>query len=231
MATNTIYNLAWLREKVQDKVNFDTSAADQDFVGPSSEPNRLLDDAINEAYQVEVTEAQLEIGVDWLRESVSVTWPAAQVNLDLRTVLGNQDHQIIEIFDETNSTDGVSLWVGESMSHSQIRWRDRHTLQWGTTGPADAMTLRISYIATAEVLNTPLAEPTLIPSQYLWLVVWSACVILRDMADEAAPGRWLKQRDEWRTRFHLALAQGKIMRPGTPTIRSDSYTDSGVYRG
>lgn len=231
MATNTTYNLTWLREKVQDKVNFDTSAADQDFTGPASEPNRLLDDAINEAYQVEVTEAQLEVGIDWLRESISVTWPASQVNLDLRDILGNENHQIIEIFDETDTTDGVSIWVNQSTVHSEIRWRDRHTLQWGTSGPSAATTLRISYVATAEVLNTALAEPTLIPAQYLWLVVWSACCILRDMADEAAPKRWLKQRDEWRERFHLALAQGKIMRPGTPTIRDNSRTDYGAYRG
>lgn len=225
-----VRNLQWLRTRVADKINFDVTQPDQDFAGTTSEPNRLIDDALNESYANEYNEAKLEVSPEWFIQDYSFTWPASTSQLDLRTINASlTDHSILKLMDETNDSEGEEVWVRKVTHHSPIMWRNRYTLQWGTEGPGQAKTMRAIYMPEPKEMLDELDEPELIPTEHRWLLVWSACVILRDMADEAAPQRWIQHLQELRERFHLVLAQGKVQRPGGSTIRDELNLTYGLY--
>ena len=107
-----------------------------------------------------------------------------------------------------------------------MRWGFPVTIIWGSDGPPAALTLNVEYIAEPEELDNVLTEPTLIPPQYRWLLVWSACVILRMEADEDnTPQLWIRHRDELRRMFHIALSKGRIQTPTGAVIR-DEYINT-----
>jgi hypothetical protein len=221
-------NLAWLRTRVSNLVNFDVTQPDQDFTGPASEPNQLIDGALSEVYMEEINRARFEAAKDWFKVDFTFTWAADTSTLDLTTLSSDlSTHSIIELSDETDDSEGTPIWVRHTSYESPVSWRNRTTLQWGTSGPGSARTIRAVYMASPQDLSDPLQEPYLVPPEYRWLLVWGAAVILRDMADEEAPARWVAKRDELREVFHLALAQGKVQQPAVNVIRDEFYQPGG----
>jgi hypothetical protein len=217
-----IRNLAWLRQKVSTKVNFDVTQPDQDFIGPSSDTNQLVDDAINEAYVEEYTNVKLEAAPEWFMQTEEFTWAASEVTLDLRTVsLTASNHSVLRMEDITNSVDGDPISIKKSRHHSEIWWKDRYTLQWGTSGPGEDKTIQITFMPKPKDMRIATDEPDLIPEEHRWLLVWSAAINLRDMADEAAPQGWIQRRDNLRENMILDMAQGKVQRPTGNVIRNE----------
>lgn len=205
-------NLAWLRDKVARKLNFNVSQTDQDFAGPASDAYKLIDDYINEAYLLEVNRAKVEIGAQPFRAQHSFTWAASSVTLTLPQHL--LDQQMERLDDETDQTPGTTLWVSDRPSTGSIAWYDRNTLIWGSTGPASARTLKAFYLAAPQELKSPLAEPSLVPPDHRWLIVWSAAIIGRSEADERAPEKWEQHLATTRNDYHALLSRGVIMTPG-----------------
>jgi hypothetical protein len=57
-------DVAWLRGKLAYVLSFDSEEANQDFAGPEGDTWGHLHDFLTQAYEEEVTEAKLEVGVD-----------------------------------------------------------------------------------------------------------------------------------------------------------------------
>lgn len=205
-------NLGWLRQELQLLINFNPNQTDQDFAGPSSNANALLDRFLYQAYVKETNAAKLEIGFQEFILRHSLTWTASEQTKVLPRKL--IDHQIYKIDDETDSIPGTPLWVGTDGGRSSIvAWRDRNTLQWGSAGPGSDRTLMCFYAASANRLVEASQEPELIPPQYRYLLVWSAAIIARSHSDEAVSPLWLAERAEWRQQYHLLLSRGTIVSP------------------
>lgn len=210
-------NAAWLLDKLSRKLNFNTTQTDQDFAGPSSDANKHLYDYLNEAYIREVNAAKVEVGMQPFILRESLTWAASTQTLTLPDAL--IDKQIYRLDDETDQVPGVQLWVGHDGGQStNIAWRDRNTLLWGTTGPGSARTIMALYVAEPGELHNPTDVPFLIPPQHRHLLIWSAAVIARSEADETAPATWLGQLDEARAQYHTLLSRGRIIYPLGYTI-------------
>jgi len=214
--TETI-NLTRLRFLLSQKLTFNSAQTDQDFAGPSSNRNAILDEYLFEAYTEEVNLAKIEVGYNPFLFRSTLTWSASSQTLMIpRRLL---DHQIYRIDDETDSTPGQVLWIGTDGGRTTtVAWRDRDTLQWGTTGPASARTLTAFYSGMANKMTEATQEPDLIPPQYRHLLVWSAAIIGRMEADEMAPPSWLQRRDELRRQFWLLLSRGQVVFPLGYTI-------------
>lgn len=205
-------NLAWLRKRLSRKLNFNVTQTDQDFAGPSSNANELLDEYLSEAYSREVTAAKIEISSRPFSQTASFTWAASTVTVQLPQYL--VDQQMIRIEDTTDTSPGPVLWVGGDGGQStMVFWKDRNTLQWGQTGPGSARTITAFYNASAVELTNPLDEPVLIPPDHRHLLVWSAACIARAEADEGAPAEWVRQHMECRSQYHAMLAKGVIAYP------------------
>ena len=205
-----IRNLAWLRTEASRLLNHNSGQPDQAFAGVTNDTNEDIDSFIQQAYDIELEEAN--IGTDYERLMLSdetLTWAADVATLTLPAYLAESD--ILHIEDITNYATGSTLWVSGKTEHytPEIFFQNRTPLRWGEDGPGAATTLRITYLPQAEHLKEPDAEPSHIPSQYRWLLVWTAAILGRQAADEGAPGQWLAAQQEWRQRFHMALAKGR----------------------
>ncbi len=213
----SIKNLAWLRAKLSRKLNFNSTQTDQDFAGPTSNAFAMLDDYINEAYVSEVAGGKIEFGLSQFQLRQSFTWAASAVT---KTVPQNlRDQQIIRLEDTTNQSPGELLWVGNDGGMSTtIFWADYSTLQWGSVGPGSARTITAFYVASAVEMENAIDEPWLIPPDHRYLLLWSAACIARAESDERAPEEWLRQRDEYRSKYYSLLARGTITYPLGSTI-------------
>jgi hypothetical protein len=199
--------LAWHRQKVSRIVSFNEGQTDQDFAGPSNDTYAILDDAINEAQRAERNHAVIECGDEWFKVTENFSWPANQVTFAFPTYI-DQD-SIAELYDVTNDSRGLPIIPFPRAMQTKIFWLDKGTLQFEQTGPGSDITLQVVYIAQPHDLKDPLDEPDLFPYAHRDLLNWSAACILRDMADEQPPARWIERRDEYRENFHLMLAKGK----------------------
>lgn len=217
----TVYNYSWILAKLKWALNFNEGQADQNFAGPTTDPDRHYRDAINQAYKEEIEEAQIETSrAHWFR-SMDITWPANQATFILPQTL--VDKSVIIIRDVTDEQDGPELSIGDYADESEI-WRlDSQTLQWGTDGPGQNTTMRFTYLAEAEELSQASQLPALIPARYIWLIVWSAALLLRAVAEDKSPIDWEKKRDDLREKFHKILSQGWPMRSNPPTIRNRDH--------
>jgi hypothetical protein len=219
-----IKNLAWLRKQLSRKLNFNATQTDQDFAGPASDANDVIDTYLSEAYSREVNAAKIELGFRPFSLTASLTWTASEQTLTVPQYL--IDQQMIRIDDETDGVPGNPLWIGTEGQGTVIRWRDKNTLQWGDVGPGSDRTLTVFYVAAAEALTDPLSEPVLIPPDHRWLLIWQAAIIARAEADEGAPNEWKFQHAECRSQYHHLLGQGVITSPLSYTIKDRSIAAS-----
>jgi hypothetical protein len=212
-------NLAYFRKEVSYKINFNVDQTDEDFRGTSVNPYDQIDRAINEAYRLETNKAVSEAGYEWCKKVTTLVWPASQVQLVLPNTLKRR--ALIRIEDITNSNSGYALWVQNKDNNTTptLSWYDDVTLQWLESGPAQDVTMQITYIAEPEDMLNPIDEPTLIPERHRDLITYSAWYLLALVADNQVSKQIAEMLTERRFLFWQDLALGTVREPSTPTLR------------
>lgn len=169
-----------------------------------NQSDQLFDDSrwigvLNLAYKREWIDATQNISKKHFLEYQDITWTADSATLELPVELRNKT--LFSFRDVTDSDLGVLFRPG---------WRDKRTLSWGTDGPSEDKTLRVFYIAAPEVLVEDGPGPALIPEDFHEILVWSAAIQLRALADDSAPGLFQGYLAEWRERLYKALSARPI---------------------
>ncbi len=194
-------DLAELRDQLAFSLNHNDGQTDQDF------SDARLNDNINWAYRREVRGAKLEGVRSYFTKNDSFTWAADAVTQTLPLNLRRK--QIVVFKDITSNDPGQKLTVSADGARGGVHWVDNNTLQWGTSGPGATKTIRAFYLADAEKLTDDADEPELIPEEMHELIVWSAAVYLRTVADEFAPPGWLAALTEARMDYHKYVSRGR----------------------
>ena len=211
-------DLGSIRNLVSYRVNFNTGQTDQDFRGPAAYANQRIDEAINEAYSDECMRGKIGGSRPWFKRIHSFTWGADATTLAIPEVLRDRDIEIM--LDVTDTTPGVPVQVWDGVSEgSGFYRRDMDTWGWLPT-PTAARTLEATYIAEGVEMDQDGDIPDLIPLQHRWLLVWSAAILLKTIADESAPREWVKRQEALRYAFHKTLSLGQPHKYPGPRIRS-----------
>ena len=202
-------NLAWLRIETARLVNFNAGQPDEDFDGTEDDAWANIDDALNEAYTNLLNALIVETDPDLFTQAVSLQWPVGQLTLKLPSFLTREALLCIE--DITSSNPGELVWItARDAAHTpNVMWLDGETMQWGTEGPPSTKTLRIHFQAFATEMKMSTDEPVHIPARFRRLLVWDAGIILRTMADDAAPQAWVLHRNKLYEQMELMLSQGQ----------------------
>lgn len=208
------------RRIIAKRLNFNVDTANQDFTGSSTDSWAWIDDAINEAYVDEINEAVLECSARPFTAYQTFTWPSGDLTYELPPNMDRND--VLAIFNITGNVRGAPFSIGDRLSGQAIVWRTSRILEWGTTGPGQDTSLAFQYVVLPEPLQEPDDVPTLIPARFRYLLVWSALIILRDYADEAAPKAWLAKQYKLRAKFH------KYVSTSAPTRGGQSSPDAAM---
>lgn len=190
-------NFKEMRSELAFLLSFNEGEADQDFA------TARLKKALQFAYDDEVRQAKLEGQYRWFKSNSQFTWPANQVTFTLSSSIAKAG--IIDFWDITSSSPGVRLTVRENWEQGGVVWWLKNdTLQWGNLGPQSDRTIQVDFLAVTEKLLDDTQIPNLMPPEYHWLIVWSAAVYLRQVADEGVPDSWFgrykaMQMDYWKT--------------------------------
>jgi hypothetical protein len=145
---------------------------------------------------------------------VNFTWPADTVTLSHPTLPKSVTQHCVYKFENITDNDPGSLMrFGPA---SELNWKDHKTLQWGSEGPGDDVTVRVTYLASGEELASDDQVPDLIPAQLHELLVLSAAVYLRWKADEEAPRAWLSELHEMRLDFWKLVSRERPLTDGAP---------------
>lgn len=208
-------NRKQLRSELAFLLNFTEGDADQDFA--KARLNKLLD----RAYNLEVERAKLSAGKDYFKGvSANFTWTVSTQTLALPSAL--EGVSIIDVVDITAGEPGTALEFafGYGTSGGDVFWKDKDTLQWTAVGgPGSARTLRAVYEQRAADLQDDETEPDLVPSQFHWLIVWTAAILGRSTADDMAPGDWRLEQREMRLDFYKHVSKGRPL-SNSPRIQS-----------
>lgn len=200
--------------ELQDRLNFvlnsDDSQTHQDFSAVRKKQ------ALNYAGRTETNKAQVEGSRLWFKTTIDISWPASQTTLQLSSTISQRG--IIRITDITNTNPGYELVFSENGFSGDVFWLNRTTLQWGTSGPSEAKTLRVEYFPIWSDLAQDDDEPELIPEQHQDLLIWSAAIFLFEVAEQEAPIAWHNIRHELRIDFWKYLSRGRPM-SDVPTVR------------
>lgn len=220
-------NLAQLTNKVSYLVNFNSGQTDQDFRGPAAYANQRIHDAINESYIEECNLGKQNGSRDWYRRRYSMTWTADAATMTIPAVLQERDIEVI--FDATNVSTGevgpaLQLWDGIHQGSGLFRY-DNTTWGWHPT-PGSEKTLDILYIAEPVELIGDGDIPDLVPLAYRDLLVWSAGIILKEIADEASPKAWLTRREQLRYSYWKNLESHGQPRQFPGARVRNPYSDS-----
>lgn len=194
-------NFKELQDELALVLNFTPDTVDQDF------NSTQLQSQLNSAYMREVRQAKQNAGYAYFRNYFDFIWPANALTYDLGNQIAWQDFD--SFYDITSSEPGYRLIVGDVPGQTDIWWQTPTILQWGTIGPGSERTLRVRYLAKAEKMLNDIDEPQLIPPEYRELLVWSAAVYLRTIADEMAPQAWLGKLEELQHDFWKGLSKGR----------------------
>lgn len=214
-------NLGQIRNKVSYLVNFNPGQTDQDFRGPAAYANQRVHDAINEAYTEEVNLGKTA-SRDWFRRRVAMTWTADAATMAIPLTVKDADIEIV--LNETSTTPGVPVPIWNLITDGSGLYRyDMDTWGWYPT-PSAAQTIAIYYVGRPVELNQDDDEPSLIPMDHRDLLVWSAGIILKTIADEEAPQKWIKRQEALRFNFHKTLSMGHPHQYPPPRIRHQ-YAD------
>jgi hypothetical protein len=178
--------------------------------------------AINWAYRQEVNQAQLEGGRRWFITTKEKTWLADETTFELPD--GLEDKRLISVENVTDTDPGDPLIFDESGTSGEVFWKNRLTLQWGTSGPSSDVTMRFRYYAVPDELDQDDDVPSLLPEMFHELLIWSAAILLLEIADQAAPGTWMANRREMRMDMWKWMSTGRPMSdvPRISNIESDS---------
>lgn len=183
-------------------LNFNEDQTDQDF----SEAQILS--VLNMVLTEECSLAKQEGARSWFRTSTEFTWAASEVTLTLPEPLSRVSmYRLVDVTDTTGP--GARILFSQEGFTGDVFWKTRTVLQWGSTGPASERTLRAYYFATPEELVTDLDIPELIPDEFHELLPLSAAVVLRTMADDAAPQAWLMKQRDYRNRLWKFMSRGR----------------------
>ena len=216
-------NRKQLREELAFLLNFTEDTADQDFA--KARLNKLLD----RAYNLEVERAKTMASKDYFKGvSADFTWSASTQTLALPTAL--EGLTIIDVMDVTGGEPGFALVFafGNGNSGGEVFWKDKDTMQWtGVGGPGSARTLRAVYEQRATDLQDDEAEPDLVPSQFHWLIVWTAAILGRTTADDQSPRDWKDERKEMRLDYTKYVSKGRPL-SNSPRIQSVDPDETGV---
>lgn len=197
-----------LQDEVADILNFTPDATDQDFT------SLQVKKAINQAYADEVVKAKQCGSRVHFTKFDQITWPASQRVLTFPQDLQQKD--LISFTDVTNDDPGHSL-------PGSVFWKDNKTLQWGTSGPASARTIRVYYYAAAETLVNDGDIPELIQPEHHELLMWSAAIRLRLRSDEGAPGPWTQHHRELQLDYWKSTSRGKPPQGFTTVQRDQTF--------
>lgn len=190
--------------------------SDQDFA--TLRLNKLID----RAYNLEVERAKTAAVKDYFKGFTDdFTWTAAEDTLTVPDSLIGVS--ILTVMDITNGEPGIPLTFSRSgQGGGDIFWKDRETWQWSTVGgPSADLTLRGIYEQIAVDLQDDEAEPTLVPSQFHWMLVWSAAILGRSGADDMVPQDWRAELRDMRLDFHKHVSKGRPQSLTPMTRQSD----------
>lgn len=197
-------NRKQLRGELAFLLNFTEGDADQDFA--KARLNKLLDRAQN----LEVERAKLHGGKAYFQgATANFTWAASAQTLAVPSSL--QGPSIIDVYNITSGEPGLPLVFGDdAYSGGDVFWKDKDTWQWSTVGgPGSALTLRGYYEQVASDLQDDEDEPDLIPSQFHYLLVWTAACLGRAGADDRIPQDWKDERKEMRLDFYKHVSKAR----------------------
>jgi len=222
---------AWTLKELTDRlkflVGFNSNQTDQDFIGPATDVDLHFRDTLNEAYVDEVEEVVQNADPRYFYRVLQVTWPAASLQYTLPA--GLRDANIIKMTDVTNNVIGEDIAISDRSEGGFVFWYDNETLQWGTVGPAAARTIDITFQADPKEMQLDSEVPELIPEKFRHLLVWSAGLKLRAIADEQVPPEWTRQRNAIRERLIKGLAMGRPIHSGGNAIRITDPEVVGSY--
>lgn len=214
-------NRGQLREELSFLLNFNEGQADQDF------STTRLNKAIQWAYEDEVRQAKLEGQTRWFRKVKTFIWAADDIRMELPQ--GLHKKMLQQLWDITSNDPGTPIIVRENgYSGGDIFWYDNKQLQWGENGPNSDVTIQADYLAECEQLTDDGDEPDLIPNEYHKLIVWSAAVFLRTVADEAPPASWQRELQMLRLGFWKVLSRGRPFTDSATVSQTDNFS-SDIY--
>lgn len=217
-------NLGQLRDKLAYIVGFNQGQVQQDFVGPSANTNQRLDDALNEAYREECVLAKQNSSREWFYRTHAFTWASDAATMPIPATLKDKDIECIR--DDTAESPGpiVGKWDGFSPGSGLYRV-DMDTWGWYPT-PNASKSLVAIYEAEPEELVQDGDVIALLPSQSHDLVIWSAALILKMVADERSPEMWLARQQALRFQLWKTLTLGHIRQyPPNSITNWNSGTD------
>jgi hypothetical protein len=213
-----------LREEVEDLVNFNSAQSDQSFAGPSTDPYKWIDKAINQAYREEIKRARREMSHNAFLKTHSMTWAADASTMSIPK--GIKSHDILAIRDDTGTAPGLVLVFSDNTSAIDgIYIYDHETLGW-YPAPSSARTLVVYYLASPNELKNASDTPDLLKPDDHDLLIYSAAIILSMKGDEKAPNDWKEKQFDLRWQFHKAVARGLYNVAINPPskIAHDDYT-------
>lgn len=194
-------NFGELKDETSELLNFNSGQTDQDFTAAQ------IGSAVNRAYRREYVRARQEGVKEWFILTTDITWAAAAATVTVASSL--QGAQIIKIMDITSGLPGTEMIFSDTADVGDLSWKDRVTLQWGTTGPASQKTLRIIYFPVSEKMTSDSDVPALVSEEHHELIFYSAAIDLRNRADEMAPQAWLFERESLRQDYWKDISRSR----------------------
>lgn len=196
-------NFVQLQDRVKFVLNFTDGQVNADFT------DTRIKQAINFAYQKEVSRGKQEGQKSFFKKYQDMTWPSATVEFTLPKALWGKQIYHVEDITENNPGEPILRYVHAVTNHS---W------QWGMSGPGSDRTLRVYYLAEAIDMEEDDDMPELIPDHMHELLVWSAAIFLRQVADEEAPREWHMERESLRMDYAKWLSSTKPVADEPPNV-------------
>jgi hypothetical protein len=202
----------------------DVTEADEAFSGPQGEPYEIIDEALTQAYDEIIQEAEGEVDPDFFKFEMQVQWPQGQAVFTLPNHIDRAN--VLYMRDITSGAPGIVLKPGHAPEYGTpagVYWSSPNQISWTNqgnwasalsatgapiivlTGPATLMTLSIAYSANSIIFSEPTQEPLGIPFKYrrMW-PLRAACML--DPAHVLQPA-WMEQYERAKQAFHFKLNQ------------------------
>lgn len=203
-------NFKEMQDMVALMLNFTPDQPDGDFTTDQ------IKASLNRAYVRELREAKMRGNKEYFKSVLDFTWPANQLDFTLTTQMKNSEW--LRLDDTTHYDRGVEVEIGQTPMSGTVYLLDRNTLRWGTTGPSEERTFRLTYYSMAETLIDDLDEPEIIRPDHHELLVYSSAIELRAFADEDAPAIWSERYLELRMQFAKLTSRGRPHQGGDITV-------------
>lgn len=208
-----------MRTKLQFLLNFNEGQTDQDFRGSSVDANKHFDNALNEAYRDECKWLR-GVSRSHFRRTFSFTWTADATTMPIP--LWARDAEIEAVRDDTDESPGALIFSRGPNEEGSGFYRADGT-NWGwTPAPSSERTLTMVYIAAPSELQKDVEEPDLLPSEHHDLLVWAAGILLKTIADEDVPRRWIERHAELRFLAQKAVSLGNPRTYPAPRITNNN---------